>query len=545
MKRSLRHALMFFGFGLGVLFAAEPIPAGQQLADLKGRFKSQYDIEIRSAQANDKALSASYDVTPVADANLAGTVKVLGWVEEELKRYPVGFLKHHGPRHLVLAESFLSKRSTSGVTPLSPSSFEFKAAEAIALTIPAKLTVVQEFSKARHIHQTLIGFLLQDHKAPADPISFDAWKKLTKPATASTTPIGKRLAGADSRAALFGLFWDPFDHLDLIAEAKVDASLAQKLAVMKDFLATQDKGFDQAFFDQLAIIPESQRIVCTNDLTDLKSVDLIKKDPEIQADLRRIEQKWGITVLWAPGSPAPPMPAKVRLVYSYFTDKKIVQFKAFVRMLREEFDIYPEAIVTRLGFGNIYILDEFVFRDVKLAGQSFSWLPKPAVAYGLNSFKPEDANSRAFFSRTTHHEVFHAMERQFTTAGGPLFGANWDALNEPGFKYRIGPNSVGAEGQPTYSKENAGRKGFAEAYGMNIATDDRATLYARMMVEDKAFLARLATDPILRAKTHRLLEFSLRIYFELSVRQTVPVPSAYYDRLDRCTEAVAPKAEAK
>ena len=544
MKRSLRHALMFLGFGLGVLIAAEPIPASQQLADLKGRFKAQYDLEIRSAQSDDKALSASYAVTPVADANLAGTVKVLGWVEEELKRYPAGFLKHHGPRQLVLAESFLSKRSASGVTPVSLSSFEFKSADAIALTVPAKLTAVQEFSKARHIHQTLIGFLLQDHKAPADPISFDAWKKLPKPATASTTPIGKRLAGADSRAALFGLLWDPFEHLDLLAEAKADASVAQKLAVMKDFLATQDKGFDQAFFEQLAIIPESQRIVCTNDLSDLTSVDQIKKDPEIQADLRRIEQKWGITVLWAPGSPAPPMPAKVRLVYSYFTDKKIAQFKAFVRMLREELDIYPEAIVTRLGFGNIYILDEFVFRDVKLAGQSFSWLPKPAVAYGLNSFKPEDANSRAFFSRTTHHEVFHAMERQFTTAGGPLFGASWDTLNEPGFKYRIGPNSVGAEGQPTYSKDNASRKGFAEAYGMNIATDDRATLYARMMVADQVFYGRLATDPILLAKTNRLQEFFRNIRQEL----TIPASSPLYQMLARTpadAASAASKTEAK
>jgi len=544
MHRSLRHALMFLGFGLGVLTATEPIPAGQQLAELKGRFKAQYDIEIRSAQTDDKAFEAAYEVTPVAAANLSGTLKILGWVEDELKRYPVGFLKHHGPRQLVLAESFLFKRPPAGAKPFLQASFEFKAAEAVALTIPGKLTAVQEFSKARHIHQALVNFLLQEHKAPADPISFDAWKKLPKASTASTTPIGKRLAGADSRAALFGLFWDPFEHLDLIAEAKADPSIAKKLAVMKDFLATQDKGFDQAFFDQLAIIPESQRIVCTNNLTDLGSVDQIKKDPEIQADLRLIEKKWGITVLWAPGSPAPPMPAKVRLVYSYFTDKKLAQFKAFVRMLREELDMYPDAIVSRLGFGNIYILDEFTFRDVKLAGQSFSWIPKPAVAYGLNSFKPEDANSRAFFSRTTHHEVFHAIERQFTTAGGPLFGATWDALNEPGFKYRIGPNSVSAEGQPTHTKDNAGRKGFAEPYGMNIATDDRATLYARMMVADRVFYARLAHDPVLLAKTNRLQEFFRNIRQELSI----PASSPLYQMLARTpAEAAAtePKAEAK
>jgi hypothetical protein len=444
----------------------------------------------------------------------------------------------------VLAESILFKRPAAGVTPLSASSFEFKAADAIALTVPAKLTVVQEFSKGRHIHQSLFNFVLQSHKAPADPISLEAWKKLPKPATESISPIGKRLAGADSRAALFGLLWDPFEYLDLIAEAKVDASVAQKLAVMKDFLATEDKGFDQAFFNQLTIIPESQRTVCTNDLTDLTSVDLIKKDAEIQADLRLIEKKWGITVLWAPGSPAPPMPAKVRLVYSYFTDKKIVQFKAFVRMLRDELDMYPDAIVSRLGFGNIYILDEFTFRDVKLAGQSFSWIPKPALAYGLNSFKPEDANSRAFFSRTTHHEVFHALERRFTDAAGRLVGPAWNTLNEPGFKYRIGPDSVSAEGQPTHTKDNAGRKGFAEPYGMNIATDDRATIYGRMMVADQVFYARLATDPILLAKTKRIQEFFGNIRQEFSI----PASNPLYQMLAKTptdTAAVGSKVEAK
>ena len=544
MYPALRTLLSFFGFGLGLLIAAESLPPSPPLAALAGRLQADYGLTIQLAQPTDKALAAAYEVKPVSPENLANTLKVLGWVEDELKRYPAGFLKHHGPRNLLLASGFTDKRQAAFTKSSPVSSFAFKAGDAVAVAVPDFLTAVQEYSKARHIHQALASFLLEAHKAPEDPISLVAWKKLPTSPGVPTTAIGRRLGGLDSRSVLFGLFWDPFDLVDLNAAAQGDAALARKLAVIKTALARLDAGFDQAFFDQLAVIPESQRTICTNDLSDLTSVDQIKKDPEIQADLRRIEQKWGITVLWAPGSPAPPMPAKVRLVYSYFTDKKIAQFKAFVRMLREELDIYPEAIVTRLGFGNIYILDEFVFRDVKLAGQSFSWLPKPAVAYGLNSFKPEDANSRAFFSRTTHHEVFHAMERQFTTAGGPLFGASWDALNEPGFKYRIGPNSVGAEGQPTYSKDNASRKGFAEAYGMNIATDDRATLYARMMVADQVFYGRLPTDPILLAKTKRLQEFFRNIRQELSI----PASSPLYQMLAKTPTDGAltvPKDEAK
>lgn len=42
---------------------------------------------------------------------------------------------------------------------------------------------------------------------------------------------------------------------------------------------------------------------------------------------------------------------------------------------------------------------------------------------------------------------------------------------------------------------------------MNVATDDRATLYGRLMAEDKLFFERLKTDKILKAKTDRILEF--------------------------------------
>ena len=119
MHPAFRTFLLVMASYLQVLMAAESVPVSQQLADLKGRFKAQYDIEIRSAQGDGEAFAAAYDVTLVADANLANTLQVLGWVEDELKRYPAGFLKHHGPRHLVLAEAFLSKRLVAGAKPIS------------------------------------------------------------------------------------------------------------------------------------------------------------------------------------------------------------------------------------------------------------------------------------------------------------------------------------------------------------------------------------------------------------------------------------------
>ena len=92
--------------------------------------------------------------------------------------------------------------------------------------------------------------------------------------------------------------------------------------------------------------------------------------------------------------------------------------------------------------------------------------------------------------------------------------------------------------------DNAGRKGFAESYGMNIATDDRATMYARMMVADKVFYGRLPTDPILLAKTKRVQEFFRNIRHELSVPESNPL----YQMLAKTPtdgSPTAPKSEAK
>ena len=120
------------------------------------------------------------------------------------------------------------------------------------------------------------------------------------------------------------------------ASAKTDPLLKQRIEVVQSFMRALDPQFDGAFWATIATIPESQRTVCRNDLTDVHCADRIAADTEIQNDLHVIQDKWQLKVICTPGSPAPPMPAKVRLEYSYMTDKKLPQFKQFVHLVREE-----------------------------------------------------------------------------------------------------------------------------------------------------------------------------------------------------------------
>jgi len=239
-------------------------------------------------------------------------------------------------------------------------------------------------------------------------------------------------------------------------------------------------------------------------------------------------------VLWEPGSPAPPMPVKVRLEYSYFTDKKLNEFRTFMRMCREQLEIYPEQITKRLNVKNLYMLDTFNFRGAGVAGQGMSWLPQVSFAYGLRTFDSAVVKSMDFLRRTIHHEVLHLMDRAFSKEGGLIHGSNWDNLNQEGFRYKIG--SLGALNSPSqlrFYRDNTQWQGFAEPYGMNIATDDRATLYARLMTAhaadegrgDQPFLEKLKTDKILKAKAERLIEFFRLLKRDLAISETSPLYS--------------------
>lgn len=490
------------------------------------RFQADYGVAIQFARIDDPKVAANHDVTPLEEAHAATVLQVLVWVEAELKRYPKEFIKKHGCRNLVLANAYVSKAWKGTGMPYSPAFIAEKKSDSILMTVPAAIAPSTEVLGRGYLHQALFTYLLADVPSPDSPIALERWKTLASDDSPLETESSSRLTKQSNlREGLYKILWDPFEVADLKSLAKTDAKIVKRIEVIQTFLRTLDQQFNPDFWAALATIPESQRVVCLNNLADRKSADLIKGDVEIQRNIREIEKAWGLRVLWAPGSAAPPMPVRVRLEYSYFTDRKLPEFKRFIRMVREELEIYPAEIVKKLNVKDLYILDDFTFRGAGVAGQGFSWLPQVSFAYGIKTFDPSKTTSKDFFRRTIHHEVFHLMDSRFSVKGGPIYGSNWEGLNEKGFRYRVNDSK---ENQPFYYKDNANRLGFAEPYGMNIATDDRATLYARIMAEDKAFATRLKTDKILREKADKLLGFFQLLQRDLNIRSTSP----FYSRLD-------------
>ncbi|MFN0075589.1 MAG: hypothetical protein ACKVY0_03845 [Prosthecobacter sp.] len=526
-----------------------PIEQNPEFSAVGQRFQTDFGVTITLARADEAVTAKNYDVTTLKAEHLANALSVLAWVEAELKRYPAGFVKKHGAKNLVLANAYVSKaaKAAKSTTPAySPTFIAERAGDSILVTVPGTMTPTIEVLGRGYLHYTLFSYLLADVKSPDSPLAPAHWKTLESDDATRETESDKRLTKASNgREGLYKMLWEPFEFGELTTLAKTDAKLKQRIEIVQSYLRTLEPRFDDAFWKTLAIIPEHQRTICLNDPIDPHSADQIKADAEIQDDIRMLEKQWGFKVLWEPGSPVPPMPAKVRLEYSYFTDKKLHEFKEFIRMVREELEIYPEQITKRLQVKNLYILNDFTFRGSGVAGQGMSWLPQVSFAYGLRTFDPAKVTSRDFYRRTIHHEVLHLIDKEFSKEGGPIFGANWDSLNEKGFAYKIGrinaltgnaPGSPNAPNQTTFYKDNTKWQGFAEPYGMNIATDDRATLFGRMMTArvadegrgDQPFLAKLQTDKILKAKFDRMIEFFQFLKRDLAI----PSPNPFDSKLE-------------
>jgi len=519
-------------------FALEAIGREPKFIEFAQRFQTGFGLSVKLAKIDDPVFAKNQVVTAVKPEHLDHALQILTWVEAELQRYPAGFIQKHGPKNLVLANAYISKSAKGTAATYSPTFITDRSSDSILVTVPTTMTPSIEVLGRGYIHRTLFNDLLADVTSPDSPLTIVKWKTLESDDSKLETESAKRLTKAsNAREGLYQVLWDAWEFNELLTLAKTDAKLKQRIDLVKAWMTSLDPQFNEAFWSVLATIPEHQRTICLNDLTDTHSVEMIKADAEIQSDIRKLEKQWGFKVLWEPGSAAPPMPVKVRLEYSYFTDKKLAEFKAFMRMCREQLEIYPEQITERLNVMNLYVLDTFIFRGAGVAGQGMSWLPQASFAYGLRTFDPANVKSMDFLRRTIHHEVLHLMDRQFSKEGSPIYGTNWDSLNQEGFRYKVGsPGGATGPSQLRFYKDNTKWLGFAEPYGMNIATDDRATLYARLMTArvadegrgDQPFLDKLKTDKILKAKADRLIEFFQMLKRDLAISE----PSRLYSQLE-------------
>ena len=107
-----------------------------------------------------------------------------------------------------------------------------------------------------------------------------------------------------------------------------------------------------------------------------------------------------------------------------------------------------------------------------------------------------------YVRKVIHHEIFHIIDLR---DDGRLYeDERWAGLNPPGFKY--GPGGAKLQDDPTVTTTGKDEPGFVNRYAASGVEEDKAEVFAHMMVEPKAVAARLEKDKYVRAKVERMRE---------------------------------------
>jgi len=267
-------------------FAVDPIKEDPKFKAIVERFQTDFGATIKLAQSKDDVVATNYDVRVLDPAQLENAIKVLTWLETEYKRFPSGFFKKHGSKNLVLANAYVSKTWKGPGVPYSPTTIAEKRSNSILVTVPITFTPSSEFLAKSSIYHTVITYLLDDLKSPDSPLALAKWKALESKDLENESESAKRLLkSSNSREGLFKILWDPFELREMIELAKSDPLLKQRIKIVQAFLSTLDPQFNQAFWENLETIPESQRTISLNNPEDIKNIEQIKSDKAIQSDL--------------------------------------------------------------------------------------------------------------------------------------------------------------------------------------------------------------------------------------------------------------------
>lgn len=155
----------------------------------------------------------------------------------------------------------------------------------------------------------------------------------------------------------------------------------------------------------------------------------------------------------------------------------------FCALLATELARYPEPVLAKLAIERI-VLAKTLFGGSTRRGALVDW-----DTDSIHCDAVEGKAQEGFQVTALHHELFHVMDRRDdgTTSEDPA----WTALNPPGFKY--GPRPKGAD-----------FAGFASLYGMTKPGEDKAEVYANLMVRPQWTTERAASDPVFAAKVQAI-----------------------------------------
>ena len=161
-----------------------------------------------------------------------------------------------------------------------------------------------------------------------------------------------------------------------------------------------------------------------------------------------------------------------------------------------EWNRYPRGFVTMVNLPRIILC-----RDLSVAGQ-----PRAAVPdFGDCTLYLDVAlgrHSGRYQRYVIHHDFFHMLD--YSDDGIIRRDEEWEALNPEGFRYGPGGWIYHDDRQAGAGRDDV--PGFLNRYSTSGVEEDKAEVFANMMVDYKAVLVQSEQDPVLAQKVGMMKE---------------------------------------
>ena len=206
--------------------------------------------------------------------------------------------------------------------------------------------------------------------------------------------------------------------------------------------------------------------------------------------LERIEESYRVEII----AEAPQFP--VETIWGPIDGTKAAShsLETYIPLFSEEFTLYPPALIKRAILERIVLCEELSF-----AGQVRAAIPD-YVNDTLYLDVRDAGENPSYFRKAIHHEFFHLMD--FRDDGDVYADSKWSDLNRPEFSY--GAGGVSAQDTPETSWPTDKYPGFLNHYSTTGVEEDKAELFAYLMVESEYVKLRTTDDAVLRAKVDRM-----------------------------------------
>jgi len=228
---------------------------------------------------------------------------------------------------------------------------------------------------------------------------------------------------------------------------------------------------------QLFIIPSVSRAA---------SPDKIRQ--EIQQIIDNLQQSHGLKLSWEGiGQYKGP-----ELQFEEISARELPQFLSFLRVLKKEIGLYPADFFKPSGLNQI-VFAKKLFNGSEPAHGIYR-LPRGVMYFDIY----RNFRNRQVQRHGIHHEIFHVVSSSMWIDPVMLPGG-WDSLNEPGFQYK---KEGWDQGVKNSINSMAPQLGFATEYGTSTMEEDRAEIFACLMLPEQRRLIEEwgKKDEVLRKK---------------------------------------------